>query len=201
MKVMNAQLPSEVGVMVLPGAVLFPREMLPLFIFEPRYQQMFELALEQSRMVVIGTPRGDNEDIHSVGGVGMIRACRRNPDGTSNLILQGLRRVRFASWKQLQPYRVALIEPLDSQNVSVDLSDQLAQLVRGIREAFSREGEEIPESVETAMAEAGDSEGLTDVLAAAFVRDPDERRQIFEELDVPTRLRKLVSSLRRGNRR
>ena len=34
------KLPSEVPVMTLPNATLFPQALLPLYIFEPRYRRM-----------------------------------------------------------------------------------------------------------------------------------------------------------------
>ena len=46
-------LPGEVPVMPLQGAVLFPHALLPLHIFEPRYQQMLEHALHHHRMFCV----------------------------------------------------------------------------------------------------------------------------------------------------
>ena len=43
-------LPDQVPVMPLPGALLFPHALLPLYIFEPRYQEMLEHALKEHRM-------------------------------------------------------------------------------------------------------------------------------------------------------
>ena len=36
----SVQLPASMPVMALPGVTLFPNALLPLFIFEPRYQEM-----------------------------------------------------------------------------------------------------------------------------------------------------------------
>ena len=46
----SISLPDHVPVMPLPGALLFPNALLPLHIFEPRYQQMLEYALREHRM-------------------------------------------------------------------------------------------------------------------------------------------------------
>ncbi|MFL6597797.1 MAG: LON peptidase substrate-binding domain-containing protein, partial [Chthoniobacterales bacterium] len=43
-------LPKQLPVMPLPGAVLFPHALLPLYIFEPRYRKMLEHALQRHRM-------------------------------------------------------------------------------------------------------------------------------------------------------
>ena len=49
-----------------------------------------------------------------IATVGLIRACVASDDGTSNLILQGLQRVRFTGFKHETLFPVAQIEALDS---------------------------------------------------------------------------------------
>src|SRR5436189_277456 len=49
----SAILPDHVPVMPLPGALLFPHALLPLYIFEPRYREMLEHALNHHRMLSV----------------------------------------------------------------------------------------------------------------------------------------------------
>src|ERR1700748_2742642 len=111
-----AILPDQVPAMPLPGAVLFPHALLPLYIFEPRFREMLEHALNRDRMFAVAllkpqkTRWESSEDFFSIAGVGFIRACVGRGDGTSNLILQGLERVRFASFEQEHPFPLATIE-------------------------------------------------------------------------------------------
>ena len=103
-------LPDRVPVMPLPGALLFPHALLPLHIFEPRYQEMLELALSEHRMFCVALVKPQRAqwkstgDFFHIAGVGLIRACVGRGDGTSNLILQGLRRVRFSAFEQSAPF-------------------------------------------------------------------------------------------------
>ena len=107
--------------MPLPGAVLFPHALLPLYIFEPRYRAMLEHALAEHRMFCVAlinpnrTEWNSVDDFRHTATVGLIRACVGRADGTSNLILQGLQRVRFASFLQAGPFPIAEIEPLESE--------------------------------------------------------------------------------------
>jgi Lon protease-like protein len=92
----SVSLPAQVPVMPLPGALLFPHALLPLYIFEERYRKMLEYSLRDHRMfsvALIKPERGKWEspsDFFHIAGVGLIRACVGQADGTSNLILQGL---------------------------------------------------------------------------------------------------------------
>src|ERR1044072_1805198 len=113
----SVSLPEQVPVMPLPGALLFPHALLPLHIFEPRYQEMLDHALRAHRMVCVAQIKpqrsqwNTTDDFFHVAGVGLIRACVGRGDGTSNLILQGLRRVRFSAFEQTSPFPIARIEP------------------------------------------------------------------------------------------
>src|SRR6266576_1189601 len=106
----SMKLPDQVPVMPLPGAVLFPHALLPLYIFEGRYREMLEHALHHHRMfsVTLIKPSCPDwqapEDFFHLATVGLIRACVGRGDGTSNLILQGLQRVRFAGFEQEAPF-------------------------------------------------------------------------------------------------
>src|SRR6266403_2637710 len=115
-------LPKQLPVMPLPGAVLFPHALLPLYIFEPRYREMLEHALQRDRMfsVTLIKPSCPEwhapEDFFHFATVGLIRACVGRDDGTSNLILEGLQRVRFAGFEQETPFPIARIDIIESRN-------------------------------------------------------------------------------------
>src|SRR5881275_2118548 len=113
-------LPKQLPVMPLPDAVLFPHALLPLYIFEPRYRNMLEHALYQHRMFCVTLIKPScaewhaPEDFFHLATVGLIRACVGRGNGTSNLILLAVQRVRFASFQQETPFPFATIDIVDS---------------------------------------------------------------------------------------
>src|SRR2546426_10344043 len=110
------KIPSEIPVMTLPNATLFPQALLPLHIFEPRYRQMLADALHSDRMFSVAMQRpGSTREIPSpVAGLGLIRVAVGHRDGTSHLILQGLMRVELEETLRYKPYRIQRIRPLRS---------------------------------------------------------------------------------------
>ena len=50
---LEVTLPDEVAVMTLPGVAFFPQALLPLHIFEPRYQHMLRDALDSHRLFAV----------------------------------------------------------------------------------------------------------------------------------------------------
>src|SRR4029077_1911745 len=115
-------LPDEVPVMPLPGAVLFPHALLPLYIFENGYPEMLDHALKRDRMFSVALIKPScsewhaPEDFFHFATVGLMRACGGQGDGPSNLVLQGLHRVRFSSFEQETPFPIAKINIIESSN-------------------------------------------------------------------------------------
>jgi Lon protease-like protein len=198
----SVSLPDRVPVMPLPGALLFPNALLPLHIFEPRYQQMLEHALREHRMfsVALIKPQRSQwystDDFFHVAGVGLIRACVGRGDGTSNLILQGLRRVRFTGFEQSGPFPIAQIEPLESESTSSVETDALGAKVIELYSKLKRDGRQLPEKVDKYLSHLSDMEMLADLMAATFINDPVRRQQLLEELFLNQRLRLLIQYLR-----
>ena len=195
-------LPREVPVMPLPGALLFPRALLPLYIFEPRYRAMLEYALNHHRMLSVALVKPERaewkspDDFFHVAGVGLIRACVGRGDGTSNLILQGLERVRFTAFEQEAPFPVATIESLESDSVSSVETEALAAKVLELYSALKGNGKQLPAKVDRYLSDLGDPEMLADLVASTFISDPLRRQHVLEELSVNQRLRLMIRYLR-----
>jgi ATP-dependent Lon protease len=196
-------LPATVPVMPLPGAVLFPHALLPLYIFEMRYRAMLEHALGADRMfcVTLIDPQRSEwrsvQDFRHIATVGLIRACVGRGDGTSNLILQGLQRVRFVRFRQDRPFPIAEIEPLASVPADPPVeAEALASRVLDFYEKFKGDGRQFPAKVDQYLSDLSNPEMLADLMGATFVSDPSRRQQLLEELSVKQRLRLVIEYLR-----
>ena len=189
-------LPRTVPVMVLPGVTLFPNSLLPLFIFEPRYRSMLEEALGTDRMLAVAMPRDDEEsEIQPIAGVGLLRACIRNDDGTSNLILQGVSRVRFTDYEQVEPYRIAHIQFLTSKDGERgNLESQVTRL-HALCARFKEQGIELPQQFEAYLNQITDIGVITDLVASTLLVDSDIRQELLAELEIPKRLSLLLEAL------
>jgi len=195
------ELPAEVPVMPLPGAVLFPHALLPLCIFEARYRQMLDHALHHHRMfcVVLIKPSCPDwrapEDFFHLATVGLIRACVGRGDGTSNLILQGLQRVRFTSFEQESPFPVAKIDIVESRGHASVQAEALGAKVLELYAKLKTKGRQLPRKVDRYLSDLNDLEMLADLMAATFINDPLRRQQVLEELALNQRLRLIIQYL------
>jgi Lon protease-like protein len=195
-------LPDEIPVMPLPGALLFPHALLPLYIFESRYREMLEHALNHHRMFSVALIKPEHtqwrtpEDFFHIAGLGLIRACVGRSDGTSNLILQGLERVRFTGFEQANPFPIARIDTLESDSVSSVETEALAAKVLELYSKLKGDGRQLPAKVDQYLSDLGDPEMLADLVASTFISDALRRQRVLEELSVKQRLRLVIQYLR-----
>jgi Lon protease-like protein len=103
----------------LPNVVLFPGVVLPLHIFEPRYREMVNDALESDRRIGMVLLRAGWEadyqgrpPVHAVACSGVIVHSVRLDDGRYNIVLRGLDRVRIVEEDDSRAYRRATIQSL-----------------------------------------------------------------------------------------
>jgi Lon protease-like protein len=198
----SVPLPKQLPVMPLPGAVLFPQVLLPLYIFEPRYRKMLEHALQNHRMFCVtlvkpSCPDWDaTEDFFHFATAGLIRACVERGDGTSNLILQGLERVRFTYFEQEKPFPVATIDVVESRDSITVETDALGAKVVELYGSLKHERRQLPAKLDQYLSELRDLEMLADLMASTFVNDPLRRQALLEERSLNQRLRFLIRYLR-----
>jgi Lon protease-like protein len=199
----SISLPETAPVMPLPGALLFPHALLPLHIFEPRYREMLARALAAERVFCVSLvkpPRRDWQSVDhfcDVATIGLIRASVERADGTSNLILQGLQRVRFTSFVQDKPFPIAQIELIESDPPTSEAeSDALARKILGMYEKLKTSAQHFPEKVDRYLSDLEDPEMLADLMGATFINDAVRRQRLPEERAVTERLRLVLQFLR-----
>ena len=149
----DIHIPEVVPVMTLQETVLFPHAIMPLFIFETRYRHMLSDVLQSHRLFAIfqecGVDKlhGHEEPPTVMGTVGIVRAAHQNPDGTSNLALQGISRVRLIEIVQESPYRLIRIAPckdaaeenhqlLPARDEIISLIDKHPHLTQGLPKEY-----------------------------------------------------------------
>jgi Lon protease-like protein len=131
---------ASLPIFPLPNAVLLPGVVLPLNVFEPRYLELVDHALENGRHVGIPLLRPGYEDeyegqpeIERVFGVGRLLSHQKLPDGRRFIRLEGLRRVRALQELDGEvPFRRVRVDllPEDEPDDSYQLEVLKAQLER-----------------------------------------------------------------------
>lgn len=193
-------IPEEMPVMILSNCFLLPGCFLPLFIFEERYRLMVRHALKTNRMFCVGIRKRstcDEEEILPVTTVGLIRACVKNEDGTSQLMLHGMKRIRITGWTQLQPFRLAKVEPVISLPCPQDRLEALQKEAISLLPPTPEDCCDAGKLVRQAVACIKDAELACDILSYHFVKRCSTLKALLTEPCVESRYKLLIAELSR----
>jgi Lon protease-like protein len=196
------QVPDEVPVMTLPNLAFFPQALLPLHIFEPRYRQMLRDVLLSNRIFAVACLDDRASELafeppHRVACIGLVRACQKNDNGTSNLLLQGLCRVSIESILGDEPYRRIRIKALTSEpgaapGENAKLRQQLSRLIKLKLRLSPGSSEGMTDLLKTVE----DPEIFADIAAFNLCENTPVKQKLLETLDVNRRLVLLLQVLR-----
>lgn len=187
-------LPRKCGVMILPDCTLFPHGGLPLFIFEERYRVMLEKALEGD--CVFAVARQLDSHAAKIGTVGLVRASMEREDGTSELLLHGVIRVRFQEWLEDEVFPMAMIEPLFGEPLGkIQNHAAIVALKGSVEDCLSGVPEEVRNGVLHLLNQADEAGLMADLVSQQLIQDPDLRQLLLETIPVGERVALLCGFL------
>ncbi|MEB3258564.1 MAG: LON peptidase substrate-binding domain-containing protein [Cyanobacteriota bacterium] len=124
----------ELPLFPLPDVVLFPQEVLPLHIFEPRYRMMLRTVMAEDRR--FGVLRWDPQQqrMSTIGCCAEILHCQGLDDDRSNIVTMGQQRFRVLKILRETPFRVAMVSWVE--DCISDGADELQALTREVTQAL-----------------------------------------------------------------
>jgi ATP-dependent Lon protease len=132
----------ELPLFPLPDVVLFPQEVLPLHIFEPRYRMMLRTVLAEDRR--FGVVRWDPQEqrMAQVGCCAEILHCQTQPDDRSNIVTLGQQRFRVLEIVREAPFRVGLVSWIEDEvpGDHDDLQTLTQEVTRALRDVVELTG-------------------------------------------------------------
>lgn len=189
-----ADLPAEIPIFPLPGAVVMPGVQLPLNIFEPRYLNMVSDALAGTRMLGMIQPTSETlfdevPEIHRIGCAGRITSYSETADGRILLVLSGV--CRFQVRTELEGRRGYRRVSASWERFAADCHEE--GLTIGDRDGFlgslrsycTLRGVEVPWDDVQKMAD-GD---LVNLLCAHLPLSPEDKQALVETIAADERAR------------
>ncbi len=198
-------LPDELPVMTLSNMTFFPHALLPLYIFEPRYREMLVDVLASNRLFAVAglnaklvRDPGLLEPPHRIASVGIVRACQKNPDGTSNLLIQGLCRIELLAIVAEEPYRRIRVRALPSGSENVDIeSARLRSEIERLLTLKQKLGAQLPPGLGDFLRNIDDPDTFVDLAAFNLGVSQEFKQRLLETLDLHARLKLFGAQLRR----
>ena len=144
------ELPNKIPVFPLSNFIIFPEITVPLNIFEPRYINMVDDSMKNSRMIGMIQPKKNsnvqNPELFDIGCLGKITSFNETDDGRYLIVLNGL--TRFKIQKEIQnnklyrEFEVSFSDYKNDMNIKkeeIKFSD-LELIFKNLKSLFEKNG-------------------------------------------------------------
>lgn len=181
------------------GSVLFPHQVVPLHVFEPRYRELTMRCLETDRrfgivLIERGSEVGGGEVRFDVGTVAEIVEAAQLPDGRFLLEAVGRERLRVDEWLPDDPHPWATFTPIADLSPDDQFADRVRECIDHLRRLLALRAElgdpappatvEFHHDLEVASWQACFLAGLNplDALELLQVEVPETRMALLRDL-------------------
>jgi len=192
----------------LPDVVFFPKTLLPLHVYEPRYRALASEALEQDRIICTALlkPGWESDyygspEVYPVGCVGKIVQHQKLPDGRYNITLDGIAKVRIESSVRLTPYRLVRVSPVEDDStwaLGENAAEEAAELVRLFQQVH--EGQAPSILLAEMFGQNMTPESILNTVALHLNAEPEVKEQLLEMDSLDLRYQTLVQILRNATK-
>ena len=189
-------------VMPLRNTVLFPQQVIPIYIGREKSLKLInELPASSKHIVVVAQEDGSIEDpnpdeMYSFGTLAVVLKVFDMPDNSKSAIVQGIDRVKILSFKEKKPYYRAVIQRLSDNVPSEDI--ELDALGNNLRQVFSELIQIAPNLSEEhtgMLSNIQKPSRLADRTISLLTVPNPEKQEVLEELDVKKRVEKAIKIL------
>ena len=189
-------------VMPLRNTVLFPQQVIPIYIGRDKSLKLInELSSKTKHVVVVAQEDGSIEDpepsdMYSYGTLAVVLKVFDMPDNSKSAIVQGIDRVKILDYKEKDPYYRAVVQRVsnktDKDSVKLDaLSNNLRQVFSELIQIAPNLSEEHTGMLSNIQKPAR----LADRAVSLLTVPNPEKQDILEELDVKNRVEKAIKVL------
>ena len=195
---------DEYPVMPLRNTVLFPQQVIPIYIGRERSLKLInDLDPKKRYIVVVAQEDGSIEDpkssdLYAYGTLAQVLKVFDMPDNSKSAIVQGISRVKILDYTKQDPYFFAAVESMEDEPITDNL--EVDALVTNLRQAFDELMKVAPNLTEEhsgMLKNIQKPNRLTDRAISVITISNQEKQEILEELNVQKRIEKALNLISR----
>jgi ATP-dependent Lon protease len=200
---LEGAVPSHLPVLPLKSTVVFPRIFIPLSVGRKRSLQLLEDLSGAERHIAVATQLNEQDeevgfkDIHHVGAMVRIQHMLKLPDGTVQLAVLGLRRIKLTSALSEEPYLTCAVEMMPETHQAFPALEREA-LIRRATSSFQQLvtlAPHLPAELSSGAAGIDDPLHLAYYIANHTRLTTEQRQEILEIDSAKLKLERLLGHM------
>jgi len=188
----------------LRDTVLFPYQVVSLNVGRAMSLKALEQALAENRKVVFVAQKNKAKenpkttDLYQMGCLAEIQQVNKRPDGSVQLLVEGLKRAKILEYHRQEPWFEVFIEEIEEKVVSDPETEGLAKnVIAQFRQYLETNKITLPLEILMNLFNVRDPNRLADLCASHLDLDTKDRQAILEAVETKERLIKISSILTR----
>ena len=196
---------EEYAVMPLRNTVLFPQQVIPIYIGREKSLKLIsDLESEKSKYIIVvaqedGSIEDPNpEDLYAYGTLATVLKVFAMPDNSKSAIVQGITRVKILDYINKEPYFKAAVSTISDDPISDEL--EIVSIADNLRRTFSdliKVAPNLTEEHTGMLSNIQKPNRLVDRAVSLMTLPNQEKQDILEELNIKKRIEKAVSIINR----
>ena len=189
-------------VMPLRNTVLFPQQVIPIYIGRDKSLKLInELPSNSKHIVVVAQEDGSIEnpepnEMYSFGTLAVVLKVFDMPDNSKSAIVQGIDRVKILDFKEKDPYYRAVVQRISDNAPSDDVEiDALANNLRQVFNELIKVAPNLSEEHTGMLSNIQKPARLADRAVSLLTVPNPEKQDVLEELDIKSRVEKSINIL------
>jgi ATP-dependent Lon protease len=194
-------IPDVLPVLPLKDTVVYPFAVQPLGVGQERSIRLIDEVMRGDRLVVLVAQKSADieqagpDDIFTIGTVSRIARMIRMPDGTIQIIVQGLERVAIDEFTQEKPYLAAHVTLKPDMQEEDDETEAIKRNVVSYFQRLVALVQNVPEGVAAATLNLEEARQVVYVIATFVQMDLELRQRLLELDSVRDKLQELSNFL------
>jgi len=193
--------PDALPILPVRETVLFPGAVMPLVVGRPSSVAAVQYALREGQQVGVvmqrdpQTAEPTSGDLHRTGTVANVLRWVTAPDGSHQLVCQGVQRFRVLDWIAERPFIAAgVYRVTEPETRSTEIEARMLHLRNQALEALQLLPQ-APEGLVNTVQALNEPGALADLVAAYLDIPPVEKQEILETFDLQARLDRVSRAL------
>jgi ATP-dependent Lon protease len=200
---LEGAVPSRLPVLPLKSTVVFPRIFIPLSVGRKRSLQLLEDLTGVERTIAVATQLDEEaeevgfKDIHHIGAMVRVQHLLKLPDGTVQLAVLGLRRIKLTEALSEDPYLECAVEMMPESSEGI-LSIEREALMRRAISSFQQLvtlAPHLPAELASAAGAIDDPLYLAYYIANHIRLTTEQRQEILEMDSAKEKLERLLGHM------
>ncbi|MDM3886787.1 endopeptidase La [Pseudomonas sp. BCRC 81390] len=191
----------DLPLLPLRDVVVYPHMVIPLFVGREKSIEALEAAMTGEKQILLLAQKNPADDdpgedaLYRVGTVATVLQLLKLPDGTVKVLVEGEQRGTVERFSEVEGHIRAEVSLIDEADAAERESEVFVRTLLSQFEQYVQLGKKVPAEVLSSLNSIEEPGRLVDTMAAHMALKIEQKQEILEIVDLPTRVEHVLALL------